>query len=158
MGGAEFIKNSPRYCLWLVDIAPDELRSMPKVLERVSNVRDVRLKSPKVATQKSALSPHVFQEIRQPEDDYLIIPEISGESRKYIPIGFNPSEIIASNKLQVIPNATYYEFGILTSNVHMAWMRVVAGRMGNSYQYSNKRVYSNFPWPNITKKQKENIK
>lgn len=157
MGGAEFIKNSPRYCLWLVDIAPDELRSMPKVLERVSNVRDVRLKSPKVATQKSALSPHVFQEIRQPEDDYLIIPEISGESRKYIPIGFNPSEIIASNKLQVIPNATYYEFGILTSNVHMAWMRVVAGRMGNSYQYSNKIVYSNFPWPNITKKQKENI-
>ncbi|NLK45093.1 MAG: class I SAM-dependent DNA methyltransferase [Treponema sp.] len=156
-GAEEFINNKKRYCLWLVDATPSELRSMPLVLERVSQVRDFRLKSTKEATRKSAETPALFQEIRQPKKDYIIIPRVSSENRKYIPIGFVSSEIIVNDAVQIIPDADLYHFGILTSNVHMAWMRVVAGRLKSDYRYSANIVYNNFPWASPSESQKAKI-
>lgn len=157
IGAQEFIKNKPRYCLWLTNASPAELRSMPLVLERLEQVRKMRLNSTKKATQKFADTPHLFSEIRQPDTDYLVIPEISSENRRYIPIGFVDSNVIATNKVQMIPSATLYDFGILTSNVHMAWMRTVAGRLKSDYIYSAKIVYNNFPWLEVTDQQKDKI-
>lgn len=157
IGAQEFIKNKPRYCLWLTNASPAELRSMPLVLERLEQVRKMRLNSTKKATQKFADTPHLFSEIRQPDTDYLVIPEISSEKRRYIPIGFVDSNVIATNKVQMIPSATLYDFGILTSNVHMAWMRTVAGRLKSDYIYSAKIVYNNFPWLEVTHQQKDKI-
>jgi hypothetical protein len=117
----------------------------------------MRLASPKAATQKSADTPTLFQEIRQPKSDYIIIPSVSTEKRRYIPIGFMDKDTIASNLVHIIPNATLYHFGILTSNVHMAWVRAVCGRLEMRYRYSKDIVYNNFPWPNATDEQKAEI-
>ena len=157
VGAAEFINQRPRYCLWLEGISPSELRKMPYVMKRVEAVRNMRLASSKLATQRSANTPHLFQEIRQPDSNYLIIPSVSSENRRYIPIGFMSSSIIANNRLMIIPDASLYDFGILTSNVHMAWTRTVTGRLKSDYNYSAKIVYNNFPWPEVTKEQKEKI-
>ena len=146
LGAKEFINNIPRYCLWLVDASPSELNKMPLVKQRLAAVREKRLASPKKATQKSANTPHLFQEIRQPNTNYIIVPSSSSENRRYIPIGLVDKSIIATNASLIIPNATLYHFGILTSNVHMAWMRTVAGRLKSDYRYSAKIVYNNFPW------------
>lgn len=156
-GASEFINNKPRYCLWLVNASPADLRRMPLVLERLENVKVMRLESSKLATKKSAETPHLFQEIRLQSDDYIIIPSVSSERRRYIPIGFMTPMDISSNANLIIPNATLYHFGILTSNVHMAWMRTVAGRLKSDYRYSAKIVYNNFPWPEVTEEQKEEI-
>lgn len=157
VGAVEFINQRPRYCLWLDGISPSELRKMPHVMRRIEAVRDMRLASSKLATQRSADTPHLFQEIRQPNSNYLIIPSVSSENRRYIPIGFMSSSIIANNRLMIIPEATVYDFGILTSNVHMAWTRTVTGRLKSDFNYSAKIVYNNFPWPEVTKEQKEKI-
>jgi len=117
----------------------------------------MRLASPKAATRKCADTPALFQEIRQPDTNYIIIPSVSSERRRYIPIGFMDKDTIASNLVLIIPNATLYHLGILTSNVHMAWMRTVCGRLEIDYRYSNKIVYNNFPWPNATDEQKAAI-
>lgn len=147
LGAKEFIQGIPRFCLWLEDCPPDELRKMPLVYERVKNVREFRLKSKKAATRKDADTPTLFQEIRQPKTNYLLIPSVSSERRRYIPIGFMPPEVIASNLVLVVPDADLFHFGILTSSVHMNWMRLVAGRLEISYRYSAKIVYNPFPWP-----------
>ena len=156
-GASEFIHNKKRYCLWLVDASPNVLRNSKFITKRINAVRDFRLKSKKQETKKSADTPYLFQEIRQPKSDYILVPLHSLESRRYIPMGFLTSEIISTNANSIIPDATIYHFGILESNVHMAWMRVVAGRLGMKYRYSNNIVYNNFPWPKPTDAQRAKI-
>jgi hypothetical protein len=148
--GDEFINNIPRYCLWLVDCPPNELRAMPLVLKRVEAVKAMRLASSKAPTREWANRPTLFTEIRQPkEGNYLALPHVSSENRLYIPVGFLPHSHIAGNHLYTIPNATIYHFGIMTSSMHNAWMRATSGRMKSDYQYSAKLTYNNFPWPQI---------
>lgn len=156
-GAKEFLHNEERWCLWLINISPSELKSMPSVLERVKKIQEFRLKSTKVATQKYADYATRFMEIRQPITEYIIVPSHSSENRKYIPIGFEKPDVICGNANLLIPNATLYHFGILTSSVHMSWMRVVAGRLKSDYRYSKDIVYNNFPWCNPTEKQKAKI-
>ncbi len=158
VGAEEFINNKIRYCLWLKNISPLLIKQIPTILEAVSKVKDLRIASNRDATKKLADTPYLFGEIRQPESgDYLLIPRVSSENRKFIPIGFLNSNIISSDSNLIIPNANLYDFGILTSNIHMAWTRVVCGRLEMRYRYSKDIVYNNFPWPNATQEQKEKI-
>ena len=144
-GASEFINNKERYCLWLVGQNPSTLRSIPPIISRIQLVKEFRQSSPKKQTQDSAERAMEFQEIRHNDNDYLLVPSVSSENRRYIPIGFIEGEVISTNANLIIPNATLYDFGILTSNVHMAWMRTVAGRLEMHYRYSAKIVYNNFP-------------
>ena len=153
LGADEFLNGKKRYCLWLVGASPKDLR-LPKINERIKGVKQFRESSKKPATRKWAEQPSLFTENRQPSTNYIAIPEVSSGGRRYIPIGFLSPDIICSNKLQLIPNAGQYEFGILISNVHMAWMRAVCGRLKSDYDYSAKIVYNNFPWPEPTDEQK----
>lgn len=158
MGADEFINGKLRYCLWLVNATPKELKSMPLVYERVKNVREYRLASKRAATKKSADKPTLFSEIRQPtSENYLLVPCVSSERRKYVPIGFLKSDIIVSDLVLVIPNATLYHFGVLTSSLHMTWLRTVCGRLKSDYRYSKDVVYNNFVWIEPTDKQKKAI-
>lgn len=157
LGAREYLHNEERWCLWLVNASPSELKSMPLVMKRIEKVKEFRLSSPKEATKKYALYPTRFMEIRQPEKQYIIVPSHSSENRKYIPIGFLEPEIISSNANLLIPNATLYHFGVLTSNVHMAWVRSVCGRIKSDYRYSNDIVFCNFPWCDPTPEQKAKI-
>lgn len=158
LGAESFLHNIPRYCLWLKNCPAHELRAMPAVLERVEAVREMRQKSDKAATQKKAAIPSRFTEDRQPErGNYLALPRTSSETRRYIPIGFLSSEIIAANDLQIIPDATPYEFGVISSLMHMAWMSVTSGRLESRYRYSVKLTYNTFPWPSPNQRQREAI-
>jgi len=157
MMGEEFINKLERYCLWLMNVSPSELRKMPIVMERVEKVRQMRLASSKASTRDKAETPTLFDEIKQPSTDYIAIPVVSSENRKYIPIGYLSSEIIAGNKLFTITNATLFHFGIITSNVHMTWMRAICGRMKSDYSYSNTIVYNNFLWPDANNEQKADV-
>lgn len=157
VGAEEFINNKERYCIWLKDSEPSMYKDNPIIMEAIRNVKQLRENSNREATRRLAITPYLFGEIRQPETDYLLVPSNSSERRRYIPIGFMTKEDISTNANLVIPNATLYEFGILTSNVHMSWVRSVAGRLKSDYRYSAKIVYNNFPWPSPTDKQKENI-
>ena len=154
-GAMEFINNKARYCLWLVDINPKELRNMPEVLKRVEACKEDRLNGAE-DRQKLAATPWLFRETKCP-DLYVIVPATSSENRKYVPMGFLDSSTIATNSATIIPNANLYDFGILTSNVHMAWMRTVCGRLEMRYRYSKDIVYNNFPWCNSTDEQKAKI-
>lgn len=156
-GAAEYINNKERYCLWLVGASPAEIRKSKFITERVEGVRTFRLSSTKAATQESANTPTLFQEIRHPKSEYIIIPRHSSENRRYIPFGFVSPEIIVNDAVQIIPEASLYHFGILTSNVHMAWVRAVCGRLEMRYRYSKDIVYNNFPWPTPTDEQKAKI-
>lgn len=158
VGADEFINGKTRWCLWLKNISPNLINSIPYIKQKVSAVQELRENSSRDTTKRLALTPFLFGEIRQPEKgNYLLIPSTSSERRRYIPIGFLDSSIIATNANLIVPNATLYEFGILTSNVHNAWMRVVAGRLKSDYRYSASIVYNNFPWPNPTKEQQAKI-
>ena len=157
IGAEEFLNGKKRWCLWLVNAKPNELRKCKLIMERIDNVRNFRLNSKKKATQKLASVPTLFGEIRQPSSDYLIVPRTTSENRKYIPMDFVKRDIIVGDSTQIIPNATIYEFGVLESIVHMAWMRATCGRLGTGYIYSSSIVYNNFIWPNPTPKQKEKI-
>lgn len=156
IGATEYINNINRYCLWLVDCPPNELRQMPLVMERVKKVREMRLASPDSGTKRLAEKPTIFRETNNPYS-FIFIPSHSSENRRYIPIGFLDNNTIATNAALIIPNATLYHFGVLTSNVHMAWMRAVAGRLKSDYRYSKDIVYNNFPWCNPTPEQKARI-
>lgn len=158
MMGKDFIDRKTRYCLWLVNANPAEIKKCPKVLNRIDNVRTFRLASKKEATRRKAETPMLFDEVRECKNDYVAIPKVSSENRRYIPMEYLSAEIIAGDKLFMIENANLYILGVLTSNVHMAWMRTVAGRLKSDYSYSNSVVYNNFPWPNPTEKQREKIK
>ncbi len=156
-GASEYINNKARYCLWLVGVSPAELRKSTFIMDRIEKVRNFRLNSNKEATRKSAETPALFQEIRHPDSDYIIIPRHSSENRRYIPFGFVSSEIIVNDAVQMIPNANLYNFGVMMSNVHMAWVRVVCGRLEMRYRYSKDVVYNNFPWCEPTDEQKAKI-
>lgn len=146
-GSDEFINGKNRWCLWLEDATPADIRSCPDVLDRISSVKSFRQQSPKEATRKDASTPSLFAEPRQPDSNYLLVPSVSSERRRYIPIGFMPKEVIASNLVFVIPDANEWLFGVLSSDMHMAWTRLTCGRLKSDYRYSNKLVYNNFPWP-----------
>ena len=157
LGATEFINNKVRYCLWLVDASPNDIRNSSFIKERVAQVREFRLLSPKKATQESANTPALFQEIRHPKNDYLIVPRVSSERRHYVPMGYVSSDVVTNDAVQIIPDASLYHFGILESNVHMAWMRAVCGRLESRYRYSKDIVYNNFPWPEVNDEQREKI-
>ena len=157
MMGKDFINRQPRFCLWLDGANPSLLRTCPIVMQRVANVRDFRLKSTKAATRAKADTPTLFDEIKDPKTDYIALPVVSSENRRYIPIDYLSVDIIPGNKLFTMQNASLYHFGIMTSNVHMAWMRAVCGRLEMRYSYSNTIVYNNFPWPAITPEQEAEI-
>jgi hypothetical protein len=156
-GGDEFINNKKRYCLWLDGIEPDKINKSKLVKERIEQTRLFRQNSNRRITRNLADYPSLFGEIRQPSSDYLLIPKVSSENRAYIPIGFMRKEYITNGSALIISGAGLYEFGILTSVMHMAWMRYVCGRLEMRYQYSASLVYNNFPWPTPTAKQKEKI-
>ncbi|WP_218961353.1 DNA methyltransferase [Desulfobotulus mexicanus] len=158
LGAHEFLNGYHRYCLWLGDCPPKELRKMPECLKRIEAVRELRKNSKSKPTQKLAETPTRFHVENMPDGEYLIIPEVSSERRFYIPIGFEMSDTLASNKLRLLPNASLYEFGIIHSCMHMAWVRAVTGRLKSDFQYSIKVVYNNFPWPESpTEKQKQTV-
>lgn len=156
-GSREFINQKPRYCLWLGECTPAELKAMPHCMERVKAVREYRLASPSPGTVKLADKPTRFHVENMPKGHYVVIPEVSSEKRRYIPIGYLDDSKLCSNKLRLVPSATLFIFGVLESNVHMAWMRCVCGRLKSDYDYSIKIVYNNFPWPTPTEQQKAKI-
>ncbi|WP_294476186.1 DNA methyltransferase [uncultured Ruminococcus sp.] len=156
IGSAEFINNKKRWCLWLVGVSPAELRKMPRIMERVRACKEDRENAPDPGRRKLAETPTLFRETKNP-NTALVIPEVSSQMRRYIPIGFIGSDVICTNKLQIIPEGTLFHFGVLTSNVHMAWVRAVCGRLKSDYDYSKKIVYNNFPWCNPTPEQKARI-
>lgn len=157
IGSDEFINGYKRYCLWLGDCSPAELRQMPEVMKRVDAVKQFRLASKSAPTRKIADTPRRFHVENMPESSYIVVPEVSSERRRYIPIGFVLPDILSSNLVKIVPNATLYHFGILTSNVHMAWVRAICGRLKSDYRYSKDIVYNNFPWPDATDVQKAEI-
>ena len=148
-GSEEFINGKKRYCLWLGDCSPTELFSLPECMKRVQAVRDFRLASKSEGTRKIADKPTRFHVENMPKGNYLLVPKVSSEKRQYVPMGFMDSQTIASDLVMVIPSATLYHFGVLTSSVHMAWMRTVCGRLETRYRYSANIVYNNFPWPEV---------
>ena len=158
LGADEFINRKLRYCLWLVDCTPNELKSMPNVYQRVKNVREVRLASKAAAIRKFADMPTRFAQITQPEGvDFILIPRVSSERRKYVPIGFIGHEVKVTDAVQIVPNATPYHFGVLASSIHMTWLRTVGGRLKSDYCYSKDVVYNNFIWCEPSDRQKKAI-
>lgn len=157
MMGKEFINNIPRYCFWLVGANPSDLRKCPLLLERIEKVRKCRLESSAKETQKLADNASLFAQLAQPSKTFIAFPKVSSEQRRYIPIGFLSPDIIVGDKVYVVEDVGLYHFGILTSNVHNAWMRAVAGRLEMRYSYSNTIVYNSFPWPTPSDAQKSAI-
>ena len=157
VGADEYINNRPRYCLWLKGADSSELRQSSEVMRRINAVREHRASSNRQGTRRMSEFPSLFGEDRQPSDQYIIVPNHTSENRRYIPLSFISPDVIASNAVQIIPTATLYHFGILESNVHMAWMRAVCGRLETRYRYSKDIVYNNFPWPTPTDAQRMKI-
>ena len=157
MMGKDFIERKPRFCLWLKEANPSILRQCPLILKRVEKVKAFRLKSNRSSTLNAAQEPTMFGAPFECKDNYVALPKVSSENRKYIPIDYLTSDIIPGDKLFCLQNATLYHFGILTSNVHMAWMKVTCGRLKSDYSYSNTIVYNNFPWPHPTEIQRAKI-
>ena len=157
IGADEYINNKERWCLWLFNADPKIYRDVPEIRLRLQNIKEMRENSTSFQTREKANIPYLFTDIRQPNTNYMIVPSVSSERRRYVPIGFMTPDIIATNLVLIIPNATIYDFGILTSNIHMAWMRVVCGRLKSDYRYSANIVYNNFPWCNPNEKQKARI-
>ena len=158
LGAKDFINNNEiRYCLWLKEVSPAVYRKNAEIMRRINAVREFRLASSAADTRATADRPYLFFRTPQTDSDYLCIPEVSSERRRYIPIGFMDKKTIASNKVLIVPNTGLFHFGVLTSNVHMAWMRIVCGRLKSDYQYSGAMVYNTFPWPTPTKEQEIKI-
>jgi hypothetical protein len=156
-GSEEFLHQKPRYCLWLGYCSPAELKQMPHCLKRIENVRNLRMASNRAGTRKLADCPTRFSTENMPDNNFIIVPKVSSERRRYVPMGFMSPDVLASDLVFVIPDASLYHFGILESNVHMAWMRAVCGRLKSDYRYSKDVVYNNFPWPTPTDEQKAKI-
>jgi len=158
VGAVEFLHNDKRYCLWLKGANPKELRSMPLVMQRIEKCKEMRNNSVAAAIRKFAETPTLFAQITQPEGKpYIIVPAHSSASRRYIPLGFVGPDVISSNAVFIIPDATVFQFGVLMSNVHNAWMRTTCGRLKSDYRYSKEIVYNCFPWPTPTDAQKAKI-
>lgn len=157
LGAVEYINNKKRYCLWLDGVNPSVYVKNKDIMLRIEKVREQRLKSTSKQTREKANIPHLFTDIRQPKGNYLIVPSVSSHRRKYVPIGFMTPDVIATNLVLIVPDSSIYEFGIITSNVHMAWLRTVGGRLKSDYRYSANIVYNNFPWPDVSPEQKSKI-
>ena len=157
MMGREFINNIERWCLWIPDVSPDVLRKCPQTRERIRQVKEFREQSKNSQTKKAAETPQRFGQYRPPADHYIGFAKVSSERRRYIPMGFMTNEVIPGDKLFTIPGASIYQFGVLMSNVHNAWMRTVGGRLKSDYSYSTTIVYNNFPWPSPTEEQRRKI-
>ena len=157
VGAVEFINRKTRYCFWLKGVSPSVIRNSHILRERVERVRDLRLASTAAPTREKADVPHLFFYISHPDSTYLLVPSTSSERRRYIPMGYMDENTITSNAALIVPGAELYHFGVLESNVHMAWVRAVCGRMKSDYRYSNKVVYNNFPWPTPTDEQRAHI-
>jgi len=159
LGATEFINSKKRWCLWLVGANPNELRKCPMVMDRIQKCKEAREKSIAAGIRKFAATPTLFAQITQPPNvDYIIVPRHSSQTRRYVPFGFVSADVIVNDAVQIIPGATVYDFGVITSNVHMSWMRAICGRIKSDYRYSKDVVYNNFPWPDPTDEQKEKIK
>ena len=156
-GAKEFINQRPRYYLYLNECSPKELRQMPECLKRIQSVREYRLKSPSAGTRKIADSPTRFHVTNIPKGRYIVIPQVSSQRRRYIPMGYMNEGVLCSDKVRIMADGTIYHFGILESNVHMAWMRAICGRLKSDYSYTVNHVYNNFPWCNPTPEQKARI-
>ena len=156
LGAAEFINNKERWCLWLVGVSPAELRKMPLVMQRIQACKEDRENAPDPGRRKLAEIPHLFREQLNPET-YIVVPRVTSERRRYVPLDFLSNEIIPTDAVLIIPDASLYHFGVLESNVHMAWMRAVCGRLKSDYRYSKDIVYNNFPWPEVSDEQREKI-
>ncbi|MDI9497677.1 MAG: N-6 DNA methylase [Bacillota bacterium] len=156
-GAQEFINRQPRYCLYLAHVPPSQLRRMPRSMERIEAVRQFRLASSRRVTRQLAERPRKFAFTNIPASEFLLIPETSSERRYYVPIGFMSPDVLASSLVRIVPNATLYHFGVLTSAIHMSWMRLVAGRLEMRYRYSVELVYNNFPWPDASEAEIERI-
>lgn len=157
IGAQEMLHGEERYCVWLKDVSPASYGNNHTIMNKVEKVREWRSKSTRKNTAELASTPSIFAEIRQPHSDYLAIPTVCSEKRNYLPIQYLSCNTIASNQLYVIPDATLYDFGILMSNVHNAWMRAVCGRLETRLRYSSAIVYNNFPWPELTETSKDMI-
>lgn len=157
-GAREFINQKPRYCLYLGNCVPSELRKMPECMKRVEAVREYRLNSTSAGTRKIADNPTRFHVSNFPKGNYIVIPQVSSERRRYIPIGYMDETVLCSDKVRIMTEGTLYHFGVLESNIHMAWMRAICGRLKSDYSYTVNHVYNNFPWPSSTDEQKEKIK
>lgn len=156
-GAREFINQQPRYCLYLGNCAPNELRSMPECMKRVNAVREYRLQSSSAGTRKIADTPTKFHVSNFPKGNYIVIPQVSSERRRYIPMGYMDESVLCSDKVRIMLGGTLYHFGVLESNVHMAWMRAICGRLKSDYSYTVNHVYNNFPWPAPTEQQIQKI-
>lgn len=152
----DYINDKTRFCIWLKSVPPNEYSYIKPIVARLESVREIRLKSPTKSVQRDADMPMLFTQIRQPESDYLVVPEVSSSQRRYIPIGFMNPQVIASNMLYLVPDASLYMFGVVVSNVHMAWLRIVGGRLKSDYRYTP-AVYNNFPWPEPPDGQRKKI-
>ncbi len=157
MMGKDFIERKTRYCIWLLDASPSDIKGCHQIMERVKNVQKFREASKRENTKRHAAMPTLFGEIKECSSDYVALPKVSSENRRYIPIDYLSKDIIPGDKLFVMQNSELYHFGILTSNIHMSWMRAVCGRLKSDYSYSNTIVYNNFPWPTPTESQKAKI-
>ena len=158
LGAVEYLHGKKRWCLWLESISPTELKKCPMIYERVMRCKEAREHSVATAIRKFAETPTLFAQRTQPVGvPYIIVPRVSSQNRRYVPMGFMDGNIIVNDAVQIIPNATLYDFGVLISNVHMAWMRTLCGRLKSDYRYSKDVVYNNFPWPNPTDAQKAAI-
>jgi hypothetical protein len=146
LGAEEFINNINRWCIWLVDVSAEEIRAIPPIYSRVQQVKQNRLDSKRVATNNLASTPYLFGEIRQTNSPYILIPRHSSETRNYIPIGFLDSDVICGDANCMVPNASLSDFAVLTSQMHMAWVRIICGRIKSDFRYSNTIVYNNFVW------------
>jgi len=143
----EYLYSIPRWCLWLVNASPADIRNIPGIKKRVEAVRDFRLSSKKIPTQKKAEAPTLFAEIRQPKSRFMVVPQHTSETRKYVPFGYFKPDYIVHNSCSAIPDATQFHFGVLSSAMQMAWVRVICGRIKSDFRYSTRLVYNNFPWP-----------
>ncbi|MBS0907804.1 class I SAM-dependent DNA methyltransferase [Pantoea dispersa] len=158
VGADEFLNGKERWCLWMVDATKDDIKSMPELKKRLDKIRALRIKAGHPAALKMAEKPHIFMQVSQPKSgDYILIPRVSSERRKYIPIGFFSSDVISSDRNFILPNGSLYEFAIMTSLIHNDWMRLVAMRLKSDYSYGNKVVYNTFPWPDVTEIQRKSI-
>jgi hypothetical protein len=153
----EYLHSIPRWCLWLVDANPSDIRNIPGIRKRLEATRDFRLASKKEATRRGASEPGLFTEIRQPNSRYIVIPRHSSETRRYIPFGYFEPEYIVADSCSSVPDASIFHFGVISSLIHMAWVRQVCGRIKSDFRYSNKIVYNNYPWPNPTPEQRERV-
>jgi len=158
LGATEFINNKRRWCLWLVGVSPTEIRKCPMVMDRIKKCKETRENSIAAGIRKFAATPTLFAQVTQPPNvDYIIVPRHSSQARRYVPFGFVDANVIVNDAVQIIPGASVYHFGVLESNVHMAWMRAICGRIKSDYRYSKDVVYNNFPWPNPTDAQRQRI-